>query len=469
MHSKHFISVVPLLFSLVACSSDPDTTPASNGGSAGPGTGGKTGSGGATSAQGGASNAQGGATNAQGGATNSQGGASQGGSNTSKGGDTSSPKGGAGPGSGGSSQGGSSQGGSSQGGSSQGGRTGSSGGSSSGGSSSGGANSATGGMTGTAGSGSTATFKCDNLSLKPSTTGVAKPSGAAGGLKVLDWAGFKGAVSYTFDDNNPSQVSQYSKLKATGAHFTFFVIASKVSAGSFKPFMTDGQEIANHSNTHPGDTSNAANEIKTAQTSITSNFGAAPISMAAPNCAAGWQAGGKGVVFFNRGDCGANVATISPRDNTNAFNIPAFLPDASTGPKPSDGNLISADASTQQLKGAHVAGKWRIFVIHGFDTQNGTYHPLDIGSVTTAMSDGVSNGFWMETMSNVGAYWQGQKLISASATTSATWTLPDQFPKNMCLRITTTGGTVTQKGETIPWDDHGYYEISLDAGEVTVK
>lgn len=467
MHSKHLISVVPLLLSLVACSSDPDTTPASNGGSAGPGSGGKTSTGGAASAQGGASNAQGGATNAQGGATNAQGGASQGGSNTGKGGDTSSSKGGAGPGSGGSSQGGSSQGGSSQGGSSQGGRTGSSGGSSSGGSSSGGTNSATGGMTGTAGSGSTATFKCDNLSLKPSTTGVAKPSGAAGGLKVLDWAGFKGAVSYTFDDNNPSQVSQYSKLKATGAHFTFFVIASKVAAGSYKPFMTDGQEIANHSNTHPGDTSNAANEIKTAQTSITSNFGAAPISMAAPNCAPGWQAGGKGVVFFNRGDCGANVAAISPRGNTDTFNIPAWLPSQSTG---GTGQNIKSPADSQaELIGAHAAGKWRIFVIHGFDTQNGTYQPLDIGATTAAMADGVAKGFWMETMSNVGAYWQGQKLIPESASTSATWTLPAQFPKNMCVRITTTGGTVTQKGEAIPWDEHGYYQISLDAGEVTVK
>jgi hypothetical protein len=39
----------------------------------------------------------------------------------------------------------------------------------------------------------------------------------------------------------------------------------------------------------------------------------------------------------------------------------------------------------------------------------------------------------------------------------------------MCVRITTTGGTVTQKGETIAWDDHGYYQISLDAGEVTIQ
>jgi len=121
------------------------------------------------------------------------------------------------------------------------------------------------------------------------------------------------------------------------------------------------------------------------------------------------------------------------------------------------------------LSGAITAGKWRIFVIHGFDSQNGTYQPVPIASVTGSMSKAVMDGYWVEGMTNVGAYWQGQKLISASATTSATWTLPARFPPNMCVRITTSGGTVTQKGETIGWDDHGYYQISLDAGEVTIK
>jgi hypothetical protein len=40
-----------------------------------------------------------------------------------------------------------------------------------------------------------------------STAGVPRPSGAAGGLKVLDWAGFSSAVTYTFDDSLPSQLS----------------------------------------------------------------------------------------------------------------------------------------------------------------------------------------------------------------------------------------------------------------------
>jgi hypothetical protein len=121
------------------------------------------------------------------------------------------------------------------------------------------------------------------------------------------------------------------------------------------------------------------------------------------------------------------------------------------------------------MSAALTMGKWRIYVIHGFDSQGGTYQPVPIGNVTGTMTTAVMNGYWVEGISNVGAYWQGQKLIPESSTTSATWTLPAKFPKNMCVRITTTGGNVTQKGQAVPWNDHGYYEIGLDAGEVTVQ
>lgn len=175
-------------------------------------------------------------------------------------------------------------------------------------------------------------------------------------------------------------------------------------------------------------------------------------SVAAPNCHDTWSTAAQGLVFQNRGPCSHDAATVSPRDNTNPFLLPAYLPNENE----------SADSMSRAI----TSGKWRIFVIHGFET--GAYNKLAVNDVTTTVSQAVSDGFWVEGMTNVGAYWQGQKLIMDGGT-SATWSLPDLFPPNMCVRITTTGGTVTQNGETIPWDDHGYYEISLDAGEVTIQ
>ncbi len=321
-----------------------------------------------------------------------------------------------------------------------------------------GSSGSTGGSTGSGGSGTNASFKCDNLSLAPGKTGVAKPSGAAGGLKVIDWAGFTGAVSFTFDDNTPSQLPNYNALKATGAHFTWFVVGSWLNGNSsnisgYKNTIADGQELANHTYSHQS--AGSQSDLSMNETFIMSNFGVNANSMAAPNCDQSWSSVAPNVLFQNRGPCGKGIATVSPRDNTSPFLLPAYLPDAGE--------------SASSMTSSFASGKWRIFVIHGFDSQNGTYQPVPISNVTTTMSNAVSMGYWAETITNVGAYWQGQKLIPSSATTSATWTLPAHFPKNMCVRVTTSGGTVTQKGETIPWDDHGYYQISLDAGEVTVQ
>jgi hypothetical protein len=274
-------------------------------------------------------------------------------------------------------------------------------------------------------------------------------------LKVLDWAGFKGAASFTFDDNTPSQLPNYNALKATGGHFTWFLIASSAGSG-YKATIADGQEIANHTQTHPQPSGASQSEVTTAQTTLKTNYGVDVHSMAAPNCDNAWTAfAAPASLFQNRGPCGNPISTVSPRDTTDPFKLSAYLP--------------AAGEASATMSSSITAGKWRIFVIHGFDSQNGTYQPVPIANVTGAMSKAVMDGYWVEGMTNVGAYWQGQKLISASATTSATWTLPAKFPPNMCVRITTSGGTVTQKGESITWNDHGYYEISLDAGEVTIK
>jgi len=415
---KQLISVPVLMLSIAACSSDPSPgggTSGSSNSTAGAGaTGGKPSGGGGSGVAGNPSSGGGGGGSVAGSPGNTAGASPTAGSPGTAGA--------AGSGAGGSSTGSAGAGGS-----------------------------AAGGMPGTAGAGPVASFKCDNLALAPSMTGVAKPAGAAGGLKVLDWAGFKGAASFTFDDNTPSQLSNYAALKATGGRFTWFLIASSAGSG-YKATIADGQEIANHTQTH-GNPSQS--DVTTAQTTLKTNYGVDVHSMAAPNCAAGWSSmAAPAKLFQNRGPCGG-VPTVSPRDTTDPFLLPAYLPPQ------------GADAAN--LSGQLAMGKWRIYVIHGFDSQGGTYQPVPIASVTGSMSKAVTDGYWVEGMTNIGAYWAGQKLIPASATTSATWTLPANFPPNMCVRITTTGGTVKQKGETIGWDAHGYYQISLDAGAVTVE
>jgi hypothetical protein len=36
------------------------------------------------------------------------------------------------------------------------------------------------------------------------------------------------------------------------------------------------------------------------------------------------------------------------------------------------------------------------------------------------------------------------------------------------VRVTVDGGTVKQCGSELTWDPHGYYEVALDAGSLTI-
>ena len=50
-----------------------------------------------------------------------------------------------------------------------------------------------------------------------------------------------------------------------------------------------------------------------------------------------------------------------------------------------------------------------------------------------------------------------------------TWRLPEDFPPGHYLRVKVDGGNLKQSGVALAWDPHGYYEIALDAGSVTLS
>ena len=82
---------------------------------------------------------------------------------------------------------------------------------------------------------------------------------------------------------------------------------------------------------------------------------------------------------------------------------------------------------------------------------------------------------WIDSVVNIGAYWRGQKVLSSvTPTTSGSdrtwrWTLPANFPSGKYLRVRVGGGTLTQNGVPLTWDTHGYYEVALDAGSLTLS
>ena len=332
----------------------------------------------------------------------------------------------------------------------------------------------TGGMSGGGGS----PLPPAGLPIPPGPDNVPVPSGTPGNLKVLDWAGFKSALTYTFDDAQPSQIEHYAELQATGVRHTFYITSGSGSGSAFDATFSqavrDGHEMGNHTVHHcHSDLSGCSNgsaasvdaELDDCTSTIVSHFGQSAVwTAASPFGDTGWDAPDMSRFFINRG---VGSGTIGANDNTDPFNLPCH--------GAVEGEAVASFNSA--IDAADTAGRWLIFLVHTISpTAANWYAPIDVSVITDSVAHAKSLGdVWIDSVANVGAYWRAQKVLSSVTPTTAggsqtwTWTLPAHFPPGMVLRITVDGGTPTQNGASLSWDAHGYYEIALDARSLTLS
>jgi hypothetical protein len=346
----------------------------------------------------------------------------------------------------------------------------------------------TGGSSGSGGSGGMVTVGGpSSLPVPPTSGSVPKPSGTQGNLQVLDWAGFKGAITFTFDDSLQSQLDHYAELNAVGVPMTFYLVcANDGGKAGWHTAKNDGHEIGNHTMHHCAADGTSCGwgafegsddaEIDDCQTHLETTYDIPYVySMAAPMGDPGWQTPASTRFLANRG-VNDNPAGVKPNDATSPFNLPCHI--ANQGETAVGGfNTITDDVEAN--------GKWRIILNHSLSpgattTNQGTspdgYHPVDPAEVVAAMTYARDKGdVWVDALTTIAAYWRAQKAISSvTATHSGTdlvysWTLPDHFPPGQYVRAKVNGGTVKQLGSELVWDNHGYYELALDAGSVTIS
>ncbi|WP_437587691.1 polysaccharide deacetylase family protein [Sorangium sp. So ce1000] len=317
---------------------------------------------------------------------------------------------------------------------------------------------------GTGGGGDGGAAPESGLPPAPGTGNVPKPSGAAGGFKVIDWAGFAGAVTYSFDDVNQTQIQHYDEMNALGVPFTFYVWTGKQEANNavWKKALMDGHELANHTRSHGASDNGSDTDAGTKD--IKDKFGITPYTMAAPMGADAYVNIAQSRFMINRG---VADALIGPNDSTNPFRLPTYIPPQNASKEQMDGEVTSA----------RTGKKWRTFCIHGFTGGNdGAYQPIPFNAWVDHVKYVKSLGdVWIGTMETVGAYWRGQRAITDGTNTkngndtTYTWQLPQNFPPGKYVRVTVTGGTLKQNGAALRWDPHGYYEVALDAKSVTLS
>ncbi len=355
---------------------------------------------------------------------------------------------------------------------SSGGSTSSAGASSTGGAGSAGASSSTGGSAGT-GTGTTGPSEPSGMPI-PTTSGVPKPSGTPGNFSVLNWAGFKAAASFSFDDALSSQISNYAALQGTGVHLTFYLVSNNnPTSSTWSQAEKDGHELGNHTAHHCHDdgtgcawgtyAGSLGAELDQCTAHITATFGASDVwTAAAPYGDAGYDTPDSTRFLINRGVQGGSIGA---NDGTNPFQIPCHLA--------AEGEVAATfNAATDA---ARSAGKWQVYLVHSLGGDGG-YNPVSITDVVAAINHAKTVGdTWADTVMHVGAYWRAQKLVSGLTPTTSgssktwSWTLPAHFPPGRYLRVAVSGGTLTQGGTTLAWSQHGYYEVALDAGSVTLS
>ena len=306
----------------------------------------------------------------------------------------------------------------------------------------------------------------------PPTTGVAKPSADTDSpnLRVLPWAGFTAAISYTFDDSQPSQKEHWPELKATGVPLTFFINPSGKSQAGYTETWTEvaasGAEIGNHTWTHCHAALSDCTPVGTAEQEIdqTSDYIVqqlavpAVISFASPFGDTGWNQYASSRFLLGRGVQGGMIA---PSGAADWYNLPCI---GVTEGQTAQNFNASIDSALAQ-------GKWAIFLFHSIrPTSNDWYAGVEIADITQSLEHAVSLGeVWADTMGAVGAYVRAQQMFEAltPADNTWTWSLPEHFPPGKLLRVQVDGGSLSQAGHELSWDDHGYYEVALDTGKLT--
>lgn len=312
----------------------------------------------------------------------------------------------------------------------------------------------------------------------PPAGGVPRPCGKPGNLVVLNWAGFKSAVSYTFDDAQPSHIEHYDELQATGVPMTFYVSTNvnwiPNSDALWQRAVKDGHEIGNHTVSHPyadltGSCFGTALESQAAEIDecskyIGEHFGQSGVwTMAAPFGDAGWKEAAKAKFLLNRGVGGD---PIGPNDDSDPWNLPCYM--AETGE--------TAEKFDSLIEAARSDRRWLILLYHTINpTSENWYAPVEITEITKSIDYAKSRGdIWIDTVADIGAYWVGQKLLSSITPVRCgrakvwNWKLPPHFPQGKYLRVKVDGGKLMQHGKVLNWDQHGYYEVALDAGSLTL-
>ena len=286
----------------------------------------------------------------------------------------------------------------------------------------------------------------------------------AGPITTVPWDGHPGAVSFTFDDCEISQLNNLGDYfeKNQDIKVTFFLTGGMNAGNQSKyfPMAEKGHEIGNHSKTHSDltNSNNLKGEITDYKYDLEQRSKAEVVAFATPYC------------YYND----AVEAEIAKAHIVNRNCQGATKYKWNEEPI---WERISSDCyqgNTQQSKGnmseAKQKNAWTVQLNHGVDGAGFGYGitPSDMISI---MDEAKAQGLWRAPMGRVAAYYRAHFVIDKAAATDieggfkVTWKSPHSaMPKSVPLRVNIEGAegkTVKQKGKEIQAEEDGSYVIEF--------
>jgi len=228
--------------------------------------------------------------------------------------------------------------------------------------------------------------------------------------EVGAWQGFRsGAVSFTFDDNTPNQISVALPIfDQYGFKMTFFpVINWGPDWTALQAAALNGHEIGSHTVSHADLSSltddQQTTEFQNSQDAIDSHItGQKCFTIAYPYCVLGNSSICNRYYLAARG-CSGVVVPKTPPDFMNISSIVCG----------SQGSIQRATDFTDEANAAASSNGWVVFLIHAIDNESG-YSPTSSSELKGALDYLNQNDskYWVSTFGNVARYIKERNNVS---------------------------------------------------------
>jgi peptidoglycan/xylan/chitin deacetylase (PgdA/CDA1 family) len=296
-------------------------------------------------------------------------------------------------------------------------------------------------------------------------------------LSVEPWNGHRAAVSFTFDDADPTHYELAGPiLDEREIHATFYLVANTIegfgdgSREGFRALHAGGHELGNHTMSHKGSSENDASEFTGCDAYIEDTFGTAPVTFAYPNgdVTGTYKDQAAALYVASRNGGNGDSVTLAGPDDWHEVTSPF-----SADPENDQGYTYDAAELMTALDDSLQAGAWRVLTFHGIG-DNGFFANTSPENLAAIADHALDDDFWIETFARVAGYLRAQlALQDAAAQTSTgritwTWMLPQRFPQDVVLRVVIDGGTLTQDGAELGWNgQEGFYPVDPKKLELT--